>query len=465
MKTIGAILLMVLCSLSVPAQEIETNEEALFGSDDTARLSDAGGEGASAAVSAEEEFFSTELVADVQETEEDLSTLLLTTDGVEIGGRFRFDAVSEWNYDGLEGPFGAALTDDPLTLDLGAEIFLDARPSETFRVFAKADLSLPHEALSGAQPVEAGVKELFADFQLSDVLFFRAGKQTTNWGVGYYFSPADLLNITEIDPEDPEAEREGPVAVKIQAPLGAHNLYLYTIVEDAGSAWQTAVAPKVEFVIGSVELGVGAFYRAGDPPAAMATLTTSFSDFDLFAEGLLAYGSDRVFVVADPAAAPFYVSTRTYADQLFPAATAGLSYRRSDDLDRFNISLSAQYLYNGDGYADPGFLKSNAAGIAALTAAGELGPKDLQQPGRHYGAAGAGWHGLLGSDFDLNLFWIGNLADGSGMIAPSINWEISDDLDLSVKTGFQYGEAGEEYTPLGEAMSLSLSINFGGGVF
>lgn len=441
MKILTAALLAVLSlGQSLAAQQAET-DDSLFGGDSG--------------------------IAEVAEGGRDQGKGLLSTEGVEIGGAFRFETESSWIYDDLAGPFGADLLDEPLEVDLGAKLFLDARPTETFRAFGKLDLSYPFTNQEATRSFDQvfHVTELFSDFQLNDTVFFRAGKQTIHWGVGRFFSPADLLNITEIDPEDPEAELEGPVALKVQAPIGSHNLYLYVLFEDAADAWDMAVAPRVELVIGSSEIGLGAYYRGGDAPAAMATLTTTLGDFDVFAEGILSYGSNRTFVVEDPVALPFGVATRTYDDVLYPSATAGARYRYADDRSRFDVTVSAQYLYNGQGYKDAGLLASQPAGVSALLASGELSKSDLVQRGRHYGALSTVWTEMFGSDLTLSSLWLANLSDGSGMVSPSIRWSFSDELRLSLKVSLLYGDAGAEYSPRGEAAVVSLSAILGSGSF
>ncbi len=417
--------------------------------------------GGLAAQETEEELFS-----EAEQSQGEPSRFLLKSEEVEIGGKFRFEALSSWVYDDPAGPFGARLVDDPLSLDLGAGIFLDARPSEDFRVFAKMDLSFPFDDQGGARSFAEvfHVTELFSDFQLRDAAFFRAGKQTITWGVGYFFSPADLLNVTEIDPLDVEAELEGPVALKSQFPLGPHNLYLYAVLEDASSLAEIALAPKLELVIKDSELGLGGFYRSGSAPAAMATLSTALWDFGIFAEAVLSYGSNRRIAVED-AGAPSGVSVRSSDGGWYPSATAGFRYSHVDDRELFNLSLSAQYLYNGESYSDADFLASHAAGVQALLAAGELRPRDLAGAGRQYGAAMAGWNGLLGSDFSLACLWLGNLADGSGTIVPSLAWKPIDELGLTLKAAFSYGQEGGEYSPAGQGLALSLLASFGGGSF
>jgi hypothetical protein len=389
-----------------------------------------------------------------------------STAEVRIGGSYRATLSSRWSYDGLAGPFGATLLSDALALDLGAVVFLDARPSDDLRVFTKADLSHPFTSAGGTREFDdvLRVKELFADFHLGDVVFFRAGKQTIHWGVGWFFSPADLLSVTTIDPLDPGAEQEGPVAVKVQAPFGPHNAYLYAVVEDAEHVDEIAVAPKVEVVLGDAELSLGAFYRQDSAPAIMLTATTSIGDFKLFGEGVLAYGSDRTYVV-DDGSLPFGVSTVTYDDVFFPSITAGVRWSWADDRELFALTAVAQYLYNGQGYTDAGLLVREAAGVAALLGAGDLAPTDLVGTGRHYGAASAAWSDMLGSDFTLSCSWLGNVSDGSGVLAPSLRWKPVDQLGLYVKATVAYGDAGAEYSRTGEGTSVAVGLDLGNGSF
>ena len=68
--------------------------------------------------------------------------------------------------------------------------------------------------------VSLALSELFADFDVDNRVFVRAGKQTVNWGVGTFFSPANLINLDEIDPEDPHCrtlrtgQRQGATAYR-----------------------------------------------------------------------------------------------------------------------------------------------------------------------------------------------------------------------------------------------------------
>lgn len=384
--------------------------------------------------------------------------------GTEIGGTFRFRTSSAWDADGAWGAWEAADMEDAFALDLGANAFLDARPSDVFRVFAKIDVSWPftENGTRGFDDVFR-VRELFSDFQYGDSLFFRAGKQNLGWGVGRFFSPADILNVEEVDPEDPDAEREGPVALKAQAPMGPHNISLYAVFDDALAVEDTALASRVELLLGDVEIGLGGFWQRERSPMGVLTGTTNLGDFHLFAEGTLSWGSARTFVVEDAAAASG-IATASYAEGLFPSATAGLTWNHDDPEDLFSLSLSAQYLYNGWGHTDD-LLARNSAAVLALAVRGQLAVSDLVGACGHYAAAGFTWRGMLGTDLKPSLLWIGNLSDGSGRLAAAMGWEPADEWGLSVKAGWRYGPEGAEYAPRGEGFSFTVTASMGEGGF
>ena len=207
------------------AQTIDTDEGSLFGS------SDEEDKGEEDSLDTSDLFGGDVLVT--EEAAADGSAVPAASPAVEIGGSYRFALTGDVAWSSFEDLADAPLEPDSqgVTVDLGATVFLDARPADDFRVFGKTDLSYPFTTDQDAQPARGfddivSVRELFSDFTLGDALFLRGGKHTIAWGVGYFFSPADVLNLTSIDPEDPEAEREGPVSLRANLPVDFHNLYL-----------------------------------------------------------------------------------------------------------------------------------------------------------------------------------------------------------------------------------------------
>ncbi len=394
--------------------------------------------------------------------------LLTSKTGVTIGGTYTSEITAGLVQTDLTNPSKDTL-DDTYSVDLGSTVFFDARPDDTIRVLGKVDITYPftYKADDPSTPfVDESrtfsdvfhVTELFSDFNIDNKIFFRAGKSTINWGVGYYFSPADLLNLSKIDPENPDDELEGPVSVKMNVPVGLDNYYIYIVSPDGiTSASELAVAPKAEFVIGDSEIGIGGYYQKDQAPAVMSTLTSSIGDISLLGEAVVTYGSNKTFVNRD-------FSTVTYDDTFFFKGTAGIIYSWSDDLSNFSFSFSGQYLYNGEGYSkdDQDFISANRTTVLLpMVMAGTLSLSDIQDTGRHYGAATLSWNELLQSDFTLSVFWLGNLSDGSGIMKPSLTYTRFDNIKVSLSFPYNYGESGDEYTPSGDSLGVSLTFYLG----
>ena len=409
---------------------------------------------------------------------------LLTRAGVDWGGSFRYAPQVELSFPSYAA-LSAALRGErsarrALRHDLAAELYFDARPSSDFRVFGKAnvDYALPGSEAGATAgpgqpaPADSGAGgefsftlfELFADFHWDDRVFFRAGKQRADWGVGRFFSPADLMSLVTIDPLDPEAEREGPVALKVHAPLGVHNAYLYLITADFRDPLEVAVGARAELVAGGVELGAGGLIQADLVPKAIATATGSLGDFDLFGELVIQRGTERNRIELD-AAGRLRVTAREARDQeWFPAATAGVVYFDPGP----GIVLSAQYYYNPLGYPDSAALAPARAALRAGTGAGppRTGPQpeavDLLYFGRHYAGASAAWNGIADTDLGASLFWLANLSDGSGLVRPSLTYQVLDYARLSLGASLGYGTGATEY---GERVAFTLGAALGIGRF
>ena len=469
----AAILLTLILAAGVAvAQAISTDEESLFGSSDE--------ENNSADDSAEDSGLDTADLfgGDVLVTEAeaaDGAAVAAAPPAVEIGGSYRFSLTGARAL-GVAGRLWpmrrCSRTRTASTVDLGAAVFLDARPADDFRVFGKVDLSYPFTTDPDAQPARefddiVRVKELFSDFTIGEALFLRGGKHTIAWGVGYFFSPADVLNLTAIDPEDPDAEREGPVSLRANLPIGFHNLYLYAIADPIDGGVQLAAAPKAEVVLDGAEVGIGAYYHPDRVPRAMATLSTSLLEFDLFVELEASLGSDRRFVERAERGTGnrFGLRTARNTEDLFAAATAGLRYTYMPEAQDWSATFAGQYLWNGEGYEDAELLRDNRAGVVALLVAGDLSRGDLVFLGRHYAAASLNVALGRGADWSAGVFWLSNLSDGSGQLSPSLTFRPLDQFSLRAGATVTYGPDGAEMTPFGSRVAASLTATLGSGRF
>lgn len=452
--TFMTLLVVALATTAAFAQDsdstIETDEDALFGSDD--------------------DMFSEPLIEDAEETGDGgdpPGTSLLVSDTVEIGGRYSLQVQTSARWDDPADVFTEVLNPDSVSMStaLSTRLFFDARPDENFRVFGKMTASYPFETddPTGRELQDVfHVEELFSDFNWNDKVFFRGGKQTLNWGVGYFYSPADLLNIAEIDPEDPEAELEGPVALRANIPLGVDNLYFYALPTAGDEPFDIGLAAKGEIVIGGGEVGMGVIYQRDAAPAGMITVSTSVGDFDLFGEGVLSYGSNRTFVVETDAFPGLETEDRN--DEFFFNATAGFRWSDSIGDTSSTASVVAQYLYNDEGYSDRSIITDNPTAIGMLLG-GDLGTRDLRDTGKHYTATNAAWSDLFGSEINASVLWIQNYSDMSAMVTPSLSRTIVDKVNLTLSVPMTFGEEFDELAPTGDSLSLRLSVSLGGGSF
>lgn len=426
---------------------ISIDEDSLFGSED--------------------DLFSQPLIEDVEESTIDISAILLTSEAVRIGGRYSFglDASSAW-VDITTVPDTFFSPDSmSLTTSLSSQIFFDARPDKDFRVFGKMTASYPFETDTDRDLQDVfHVDELFSDFNWNDTLFFRGGKQAMNWGVGYFFSPADLLSISEIDPEDPEADREGPVGLKVNAPIGINNLYLYALPAFADDFTDIGVAAKIEIVLGGAEIGYGEVLQADIASARMLTLSTSLGDFDVFAEGVMTYGSNRTYVQED-GAAPLGVSTYLRDAEIIFNASAGFLWTESIGDEGSSVVVVGQYLYYGEGYSDPSVISDNQLGVAALLGAGDISVTDLVNIGQHYSGVQASWNDVFGSGFNTGVFWMHNYTDMSARVIPSVSTTILDTIRLTLQVPMAFGGSGDELSPLGNSLSINVGASLGNGSF
>ncbi len=419
----------------------ETDDEALFGSDEDDLFG--GGRGG--------------LLQEVDSSNGDGVSLvdeLLVRDRPEVGLTYRLALQSDWVWPRVTPSSPVRVPEHRLGLQLNGSIFVDARPRPDFRLFAKA------RAEANPSTPLLQLHELFADFNLDERVFFRGGKQQISWGVGYFFSPADIVNIGRLDPENPEADREGPVALKVNLPVGSNNYYVHLIADRDGATSHLAVAPKAEVVLGGSEWGLGAYVRERKAPRGMVTLSSSWGPISLFGEGVLSYGSDKRFVqeATGPGSPALAVVRRT--DEPFAHATFGARLAVTDPQGRYSVSAAAQYAFNGEGYP-PGFLAENGDEIQALVNSGALSPADLRNSGRHYAALSLGWTKALNSRYSPNLFWMGNLQDGSGMATATLGVDLWQEIDASIGLRRTYGPIGGEFAPGGGETTLFFRVSLG----
>lgn len=416
----------------------------------------------------------------------------LKSEAVRVGGAFSGDASvsATWTnpYDGSASPTDPDSTS--ISAKPAATVFFDARPSEDYRVLGSFKTAWPfrttveasssHAASPATSPSTFNVPdirvfELFADFSSGDRIFYRFGKSTIAWGVGYFWSPADVLNLQAIDLFDPEAQREGPVNFRAHFPVPGTmaNLYGYVIFDqDEVDFETTALAAKAEVAFAGFEAGIGGWYRQDTAERAMATFSGSLGNFQLFGEAALSRGSAKTFATSIKGTPPYAETTVTadHRETWYFSGTAGFLYRDPDS----NITAIGQYYYNGEGYADAdrnALIDQAKAIIAASPASADLLNATLARflygSGRHYAALSVSRSELFSEDLSVSILAMANLSDFSGIVRPSLTWQAADHLSLGLSPLFVFGGEKAEYALLagGPALTISLTAKLGSGSY
>ena len=256
--------------------------------------------------------------------------------------------------------------------------------------------------------------------------------------------------------------------------------YLYTILDENALGTNglvgfedTAVAAKLEYLAGSYELGLGGYYKYSTAERGMLTFTGPLGDVDLFGEAMLSRGSAKSFVetIAPISGAITAVDEDTVRERFYASGSAGFLY---SDGNR-NLNLLGQYYYNGEGYAQDDredlvtagklALALNFADSGKVASIGQALSGLIYGSGRHYAAASISKGKLFDNeDLSASMIAIANLSDLSGIIRPSLSWEIADNISMNFSPTFVFGPEDGEYAFMaqGDAITLSLGLTASG---
>ena len=366
-KTLITLLLLSL-TFSLTAQ----SDDDLFGSDD--------------------DFFGDDTISEVSDVsaKSDLSKgVIFDTGSIKIGGNLKAQlSTNTILYSPEEDDLGENIYRTKLLPDLSAMLSVDARPTQTLRLYTKFGFAYPFEdkinsysfttvdsmlvppaSFKFSKPDDFALyfnkfniyskaktetyssitnwfrlKELFTDFSVNDTAFFRFGIHTVTWGAGYFFSPvSDLINASSIDPEHPEEQVDGSLNLRTQIiiPNSQNCLWFYVIPstnftnQTAESyARETAFAGKADILLGNWELGVGGLFKYQNAPKATLTATGSLKKISFFGEFVYSYG-----------AASEWLKNTDWDDKtsIFQA-TAGFSYYWKEP----KLNIAAQYYWESN---------------------------------------------------------------------------------------------------------------------
>lgn len=348
-------------------------------------------------------------------------------------------------------------------IDVSVSAYANLRASEYNRFYAAGKFNY-NVSSSSTVATDSGLAldEIFIDTAIDRKYFFRLGKQRVSWGVGYWFKPADVLSLAQIDPDNPTASREGPFAFKADMPFGLNLATLYAVPPTDGSLGKFSIAQRTDIVSGIFELSFAGFARTdmGARPRLMFMFTGSIGLVDVYGENVALWGSDRNYVREKDGGG--YELYRVENKFLFQS-TLGLKYNWQNS-NGLSASFHIQGYYNGTGYEDASILQIAAArNLVKNNSAYTL--NDLAQAGMYYLGANVSFGARFGEGGKLTNTSIGssalfNFSDGSVRFKPSWSLTIGSGgsaLSLTTSALVSLGKQYSEYAPQGNMVTPALT--------
>ncbi len=449
--------------------DTSAREDDMFGGDDLVE-DDAGSGGR------EDDMFGG---GEVEDVEAKIGETLDAADAELAIGGFYFGQLA------YSVPSGLALEDQALSAPNLLDLYIDARPNDRVRVYARGRLlyrptlpategaaedggagaGLTATGLGGGERLQAQLDQLWLKYDIGRVAYVTVGRQRVRWGASRFFNPTDFLNASQINPIALFDARLGVDMVKIHVPIGVVNIYGVGLFDGASSVEDVGGALRVEALIGQAEVTVSALARrqtvAGPqeipnplqpqrplwspsqewprttlPLRLGADVSGPIGPIDAKLEVALTRGSAQPFYRGELSLEfPDLVFPEDYSreEEFIVQAVAGVEWiTRYNDEDL--LVLGAEYFYNDAGYDD--------ADLYLWTLL-QGGFRPLYM-GRHYVAAAASLPGPGPlDDMSFTVSTIANLSDRSALSRFDYSLSLLSDLNLSAYAQLHWGEPGE----------------------
>jgi hypothetical protein len=359
--------------------------------------------------------------------------------------------------------------DNELPLMVQGDFLVDARLMKSYRAF----LDLALGTVVGQPTPLILLKEVFVDFNFANKVYFRAGKQVLQWGVGYLWNPTDLINVQRKSFTDLTALREGVFGLRTDVVFSrAFHLYTFIDLNEVSDLTDLAVAARAEFLAGSVEFAFSGWGKYAQVPVFGFDLSAPlFWNLSLHGEGTLSWGFPGRKMRDDG-------STYSVSDELVPRASVGLSRNFDSGNIQDRIVVNTEFYYNGLGYIQnmfevlPELPTPPLPDLPPLTTFLDGDPTKDIGPYYHSGDYGT-WYGalfvtinrLFKTNLTLNLSGLGNFSDLSFITLAELDYAPVNNFTLSLTVTSFLGPDKREYTTLPRFDSTKAAYDLSGSAF
>jgi hypothetical protein len=340
----------------------------------------------------------------------------------------------------------------------------DARLPGNYKGFANADM----EYHPDTSKTDVNLQELFTDFDLYKVIYFRAGKQILRWGRCYLWNPTDVINIQKTPFLTRVQSREGTYGLKMTVPFGTSvNMYGFADMNKTERSSDIGGAYKLELLLGNTEMAFSAWGKKHYYPVYGYDFSTRIFGLDLVGEASCSQGNNykKIRVVNGNK-----LETYQETDKWTPKASIdfGREFDGKDIPKRYSIKL--EFFYNGAGYSEKILNDTNIyifdkpmtiEDSEGITHTYSYGPKAVYLAGkdsngktlyeanylsRYYAAVFTSVKRLFIEELTFNLNGIMNITDLSYIVSTGLAYQNINDFKAGITINTYLGEKNGEYT-------------------
>jgi hypothetical protein len=333
--------------------------------------------------------------------------------------------------------------------------------------FAKADVMVAEKVNS-----VFSINEIFADINFGKRVYLRLGKQVLKWGVGYLWTPTDMINIEKKNILDSSQVRQGAYGVKIHVPFGTRaNIYSFIDMNKVTHVIDIAMANKVEVLLGNTEMALSILLKHKNVPVYGYDITTRVLGIDLHGEASLSYGDNsrrmRVYPwyllsasSSLPAGMAYLLPDRASImdyrvhGKWIPKASAGFG-RGFEVLDvKDRIRFDVELFYNHAGYNAYLFEKD----IYTVSYFLSKGLYEAHYYGKYYAGMFITIRQMFVEELSSMLQCVVNIGDQSSVVSGMLTYAPFYDLTLNLMVNGFVGKTNREYTVYGNYIFSEISV-------
>ncbi|OHD62995.1 MAG: hypothetical protein A2176_09195 [Spirochaetes bacterium RBG_13_51_14] len=327
--------------------------------------------------------------------------------------------------------------------------------------------------LMAAEKINAvfSINEVFLDINFDKRVYFRIGKQVLKWGVGYLWTPTDLISIEKKNIQDSSQVMQGTYGLKIHVPFGTRaNIYSFIDLNSARHLSDISMANKVEVLLKNTEMALSILVKKNNVPVYGFDFTSRIAGIDVHGEASLSYGDNRRrlrgypwYLAAGTSPVPIEflylapsdtsIMDRRVRGEWVPKASFGFGrgFEVKDVKDR--IRFDVEVFYNHAGY-DSYVFEKDFYNIGYFLSAGLYTPNYY---GKYYAGAFITIRQMFVEELSAMINCIVNIGDQSSIVSGIISYAPYYDLTLNLMVNGFIGKENREYTVYGNYVVAELS--------